>query len=57
MAQYAFGQVVVIDFAYTDNSGSKRRPALVLFDDGYEDVLACPITSNLSAAEITLLND
>lgn len=38
-------QVVIIPFPFSDLSGSKRRPALVIADWGSEDVMLCQITS------------
>lgn len=39
------GQVVVIPFPFSDLSGSKRRPALVVADWDGADVMLCQITS------------
>lgn len=39
------GEVVVIPFPFSDLSGSKRRPALVIADWGGDDVMLCQITS------------
>jgi mRNA interferase MazF len=39
------GEIVVIPFPYSDLSGSKRRPALVIADWGGDDVICCQITS------------
>lgn len=39
------GEVVVIPFPFSDLSGSKRRPALVVADWGGPDVMLCQITS------------
>ena len=39
------GDVVVIPFPFSDLSGSKRRPALVVGDWGGTDVMLCQITS------------
>lgn len=39
------GDVVVIPFPFSDLSGSKRRPALVIADWGGHDVMLCQITS------------
>jgi mRNA interferase MazF len=39
------GDVVVIPFPFSDLSGSKRRPALVVADWGGDDVMLCQITS------------
>lgn len=45
MARFIKGDVVVIPFPFSDLSGSKRRPALVLADLPGDDVLLCQITS------------
>ena len=39
------GQVVIVPFPFSDLSGSKRRPALVIADPGGSDVVLCQITS------------
>ena len=41
------GRVVVIPFPFSDLSGSKRRPALVIADWGGDDLVLCQITSKL----------
>ena len=49
------GDVVLIPFPYTDQSGSKRRPALILSTDSYnirrEDIIVAPITGNLATGQ------
>jgi mRNA interferase MazF len=45
MAEYSFGDVIVLPFSYTDLQSSKRRPALVLLDTDDGDVLVARITS------------
>lgn len=37
--------IVVIPFPFSDLSGSKRRPALIIADWGAEDIILCQITS------------
>lgn len=39
------GSVVVVPFPFSDLSGSKRRPALVIADWGGDDIMLCQITS------------
>lgn len=48
MAKFVKGEVVVIPFPFSDLSGSKRRPALVLADLPGDDLLLCQITSQSS---------
>ena len=45
MGEFIKGDVVVIPFPFSDLSGSKRRPALVLADLPGYDILLCQITS------------
>ncbi len=55
MTTYKRGDVVLPPFPYTDQSGSKRRPALILSTDAYNtrraDIIVAPITSNLSTGQ------
>ena len=49
MASFAAGDVVLLEFPFTDTSGSKRRPALVLLDTDDEDIVVARVTGQLSA--------
>ena len=54
----SFGDILVINFPFSDNKGSKRRPVIVLkeFNDG--DILIAKITSkSYSTAFDVTLND
>src|SRR3954462_1335661 len=42
------GDVIVINFPFSDLSGAKSRPAVILADAGLGDVLACQGTSKKS---------
>lgn len=46
---YERGQVVVVNVPYSDHTGSKPRPALVVsasgFHDSLPDLIVCPISS------------
>ena len=48
MEEFVKGNVVVIPFPFSDLSGSKRRPALVIADLHGDDILLCQITSQNS---------
>lgn len=48
------GEVVLTKFQFTDTFEIKRRPALVLFDE-YDNVVVAGITSNLQMKGIPLL--
>ena len=39
------GDIVIIPFPFSDLSGSKRRPAMVLADLAGDDIILCQITS------------
>lgn len=39
------GDVIIIPFPFSDLSGSKKRPALVIADWGGNDLVCCQITS------------
>ena len=45
MGQFVKGDVVIIPFPFTDLSGSKKRPALVVADLPGDDIIVCQITS------------
>jgi mRNA interferase MazF len=45
MARFIKGDVVVIPFPFSDLSGSKRRPAVVINPLPGNDVILCQITS------------
>jgi mRNA interferase MazF len=46
MGPFAAGQIVLLKFPYSDLSGSKLRPVLLLADTGSSDWITCQITSN-----------
>jgi mRNA interferase MazF len=46
MGLFAAGQVVVVRFPFSDLTGSKLRPGVVLAEAGRGDWVLCQITSN-----------
>jgi len=52
MAKFVKGEVVVIPFPFSDLSGSKRCPALVLADLPGNDIVLCQITSQSSPKDL-----
>lgn len=52
------GEIVIVPFPYSDLSGAKRRPALVIADWDGDDVVCCQITSKsrFDGMEVELLN-
>ena len=51
MTNYDFGAIVLVDFPHTDLQGLSKRPALVLYDSGDQDVLVVRITTQEYTAE------
>ena len=45
MTSYNFGDIVLIGFPHTDLQGISKRPAIVLYDSGDQDVLLTRITT------------
>jgi len=45
MEKFVKGDIIVIPFPFSDLSGTKRRPALVLADLQGDDIILCQITS------------
>ena len=43
--RYKWGDVVLVAFPLSDMSGTRRRPGLVLYDSGDEDVMLARITT------------
>lgn len=43
--RYSWGDIVLVAFPLSDISGAVRRPGLVLFDSGDEDVMLARITT------------
>ena len=52
MERFVKGDVVVVPFPFSNLSGSKRRPALVLTDLRGDDIMICQITSQLPKDDI-----
>lgn len=63
MMSYKRGEVVLLPFPFTDHSGTKRRPALILSTEDYNarhpDIIVAPITSNVATVrpDDTVLTD
>lgn len=45
MTNYNFGDIVLIGFPHTDLQGVSKRPAVVLYDSGDQDLLVARITT------------
>jgi mRNA interferase MazF len=48
---YSFGDIVLVPFPFTDQSGTKKRPAVVISSQGYntqrQDLVIMAITSQI----------
>ena len=51
MTTYKFGDIVLIGFPHTDLQGISKRPAIVLYDLGDQDVLVARITTQQYTTE------
>jgi len=62
MTTYRQGDVLLVPYPFTDQSGSKQRPSVVVSGDGYNqthpDVILAPITSQIrhTPDEVGLVN-
>jgi mRNA interferase MazF len=52
MERFVKGDIVVVPFPFSNLSGSKRRPALVLIDLRGDDIIICQITSQKPTDDI-----
>lgn len=55
MATFVKGDVVVVNFPFSDLTSAKRRPALVVAELSKNDVLLCQITSQFASDSSTTL--
>lgn len=52
MTTYRFGDIILIGFPYTDLQSISKRPAIVLYDSGDQDVLVARITTQECKTEV-----
>ena len=52
MTSYKSGDILLIEFPHTDLQGISKRPAIVLYDSGDQDVLLARITTQEYTTEI-----
>ena len=58
MEEFVKGDIIVLPFPFSDLSASKRRPALVVAQGEYGDIILCQITSKpKKSAEAVELKD
>jgi mRNA interferase MazF len=51
MTTYEFGDVVLLAFPHTDLAGMSKRPAVVIYDSGDQDVLVARVTAQEHVTE------
>jgi mRNA interferase MazF len=51
MTAYRFGDIILIGFPHTDLQGVSKRPAIVLYDSGDQDVLVARVTTQEYVAD------
>jgi mRNA interferase MazF len=54
MGRFVKGDVVVVPFPFSDLSGNKKRPALVIADLPGDDIILCQITSRHKSDPLAL---
>ncbi len=54
MSDLRFGDIILIKFPFTDVSGAKKRPALVLHDTDDNDIIICRITSQIKESRFDI---
>lgn len=42
---YKFGEIILVGFPHTDLQGISKRPAIILYDSGDQDVIVARITT------------
>lgn len=51
MINYSQGDILLVDFSFSEGTGSKKRPALIISSDNYhkkrQEVIIMAITSNI----------
>ena len=57
MGKFVKGDIVVIKFPFSDLTGAKRRPALVLSDLEGSDIILCQITGRVKADKYSIKLD
>ena len=52
MTNYKFGQTVLVEFPHTDFLKTSKRPAVVIYDSGDQDVLVARVTTQKYTTEV-----
>ena len=55
MTSYSFGDIVLVPFPFTDQTGNKKRPAVIISSEAYNgarlDLILMAITSQVKASQ------
>ncbi len=55
MTTYSFGDIVLVPFPFTDQSTTKKRPAIIISSDQYNrqrpDIIIMAVTSQMQSAD------
>jgi mRNA interferase MazF len=51
MTSYKSGDIVLVEFPHTDLQGISKRPAIVLYDSGDQDILLARVTTQEYSTE------
>lgn len=51
MTAYSFGDIILVGFPHADLQHTSKRPALVLYDSGDQDILVARITTQQYSTE------
>ncbi len=55
MTTYSFGDIVLVPFPFTDQSTTKKRPAVIISSDQYNrqrpDIIIMAVTSQMQSAD------
>jgi len=51
MTSYKSGDIVLVEFPHTDLRGISKRPAIVLYDSGDQDILLARVTTQEYSTE------
>ena len=51
MESYRSGEIVLLEFPFTDAAGMRRRPALVMLDTGDDDIVVARVTTGSARDE------
>lgn len=57
MGEPLIGDVVVVAFPFSDLSATKRRPALVVAEAEFDDLILCQVTSRRYASALAIQLD